>query len=107
MAPANAAAARSLEQARQIFLDLQHGKIKRSLFTDNANSHFEVQAIRDFASSIGPLGEPQDFIAGVEQRRGGMIFRGNSVVFANKVLEFTIYELADGKIEQYLVFAAN
>jgi CubicO group peptidase (beta-lactamase class C family) len=107
LTPANPLTAGKLEQARQIFADLQHGKIDRSLFTDNANSYFDAQAIKDFASSLGPLGVPQDFIAGGEQGRGGMTFRGYSVVFANKTLEITIYEMPDGKIEQYLVGAAN
>jgi D-alanyl-D-alanine carboxypeptidase len=107
LAPADPLAAKKLEQARQIFVDLQRGKIDRSLFTDNANSYFDAQAIGDFASSLGPLGEPQDFIAGGEQLRGGMTFRGYQVVFANKTLEVTIYEMRDGKIEQYLVGAAN
>ncbi len=107
LAPANPVAARKLDQARQIFTGLQQGKIDRGLFTDNANSYFDAQAIRDFASSLGPLGEPQDFVSGGEQLRGGMIFRGYSVVFANKTLGITIYEMPDGKIEQYLVSAAN
>jgi D-alanyl-D-alanine carboxypeptidase len=107
LAPADPLAAKKLEQARQIFVDLQRGKIDRSLFTDNANSYFDAQAIADFASSLGPLGEPQDFVAGGEQLRGGMTFRGYQVVFANKTLEVTIYEMPDGKIEQYLVGAAN
>jgi CubicO group peptidase (beta-lactamase class C family) len=107
LTPANPTTERKLEQAQQIFTDLQHGKIDRSLFTDNANSYFDAEAIHDFAASLGPLGDPQDFIAGNEELRGGMTFRGYQVVFRNKNLEITIYEMPDGKIEQYLVGAAN
>ncbi|PYU65182.1 MAG: serine hydrolase, partial [Acidobacteria bacterium] len=51
-----------LVQARKIFEGLQHGTIDRSLFTDNANFYFNEQALKDFASSLGPLGTPEEFI---------------------------------------------
>ena len=38
-----------LEQAKKIFEGLQHGTVDRSLFTDNANSYFSEQALKDFA----------------------------------------------------------
>jgi D-alanyl-D-alanine carboxypeptidase len=107
LAPANPAAAGKLEQTRQIFAGLQHGRIDRTLFTDNANSYFDTQALQDFASSLGPLGEPQDFTSLGEQLRGGMILRTYGVVFANNVVEISIFEMPDGKIEQYMVSAAD
>jgi D-alanyl-D-alanine carboxypeptidase len=51
-----------LTQARKIFEGLQHGTVDRSLFTDNANFYFNEQALRDFASSLGPLGNPEEFV---------------------------------------------
>ena len=48
-------------QAREIYENLQRGQIDRSLFTDNANSYFTEQAVRDFAASLGPLGTPREF----------------------------------------------
>src|SRR5262249_22512607 len=103
-APANAA---KLEQSRRIFAGLQQGKIDRSLFTSNANSYFTSQALQDFASSLGPRGEPQDFTATGEQGRGGMTFRSYSVKFPSVTLNITIYEMPDGKLEQYLVAPGN
>src|SRR5712692_5409421 len=47
-----------LEQAKKIFADLQQGKVDRSLFTDNANFYFNEDALKDFASGLGPLGTP-------------------------------------------------
>ena len=44
---------------------------------------------------------------GATAGRGGMTFRDYSVVFANRTLQVTIYEMPDGKIEQYLVAAGN
>jgi len=45
-----------LAQARGIFEGLQRGTIDRSLFTENANFYFNGQALRDYGSSLGPLG---------------------------------------------------
>jgi hypothetical protein len=105
--PAKPDADKKLEQARAIFTGLQHGKIDRSLLTDDANAYFTAQALQDFAASLGPLGEPQDFIQTGERGRGGMIYRGYKVTFPNQVVSITIYAMPDGKLEQYIVGAGN
>ncbi len=102
-----APSAGKLQRDRGIFEELQHGKIDRSLFTDDANAYFTDQALRDFASSLGPLGAPQQFNQTAEEGRGGMTFRAYRVVCAKKNLVVTIYEMPDGKLEQFLVAAAN
>src|SRR6185503_6308290 len=43
-------------RARGILEGLQRGTIDRLLFTSNANAYFSEQALKDFASSLGPLG---------------------------------------------------
>ncbi len=48
-------------QAKTIFEGLQRGTIDRSLFTSNANFYFSDQAIKDFQTSLGPLGAPTGF----------------------------------------------
>ena len=63
------------KQARQIFADLQKGKIDRSLFTDDANAYFSKQALEDFKSSLSPLGEPKEFTQTGQHKRGGMLER--------------------------------
>jgi len=102
---ANAAATEKQSSYRKIFEDLQRGKIDRSLFTSNANYYFSDQALQDFASSLGALGKLQQFNPTAEEGRGGMIFRAYRVVFPNKNLTVTIYEMPDGKVEQFLVGA--
>jgi D-alanyl-D-alanine carboxypeptidase len=102
---ANAAATEKQSFYRKIFEDLQRGKIDRSLFTSNANYYFSDQALQDFASSLGPLGTSQQFNPTAEEGRGGMIFRAYRVVFPGKNLTVTIYEMPDGKVEQFLVGA--
>jgi D-alanyl-D-alanine carboxypeptidase len=96
-----------LQQARDIFNAFQHGKIDRSLFTDNANAYFTAQALKDFASSLAPLGDPQEFVQTGEHRRGGMMLRDFKATFAGRTLSISTFEMPDGKLEQYLVSAAN
>ena len=98
---------KKLEQIRGIFTGLEHGKIDRSLFTDNANAYFTAQALQDFASSLGPLGEPKEFVQTAERSRGGMIHRDYKATFAGRSLSISTYEMPDGKLEQYIVAAGN
>ncbi len=98
---------RSTEQAQQIFLNLQNGKIDRSLFTANCNAYFDAQAIADFESSLKPLGEPLEFRQISKDLRGGMTFRVYDVFFPHQHLNVTTYQMPDGKIEQYLVIPSE
>jgi D-alanyl-D-alanine carboxypeptidase len=90
-------------QAKQIFAALQKGRIDRSLFTSNANAYFGEQALRDLASSLGPLGAPTEFSLEEQSASGGMTVRGYSVVFPKKALRVTTLTTADGKLEQFIV----
>ncbi len=96
-----------LAQARKIFEGLQHGSIDRSLFTDNANFYFNEQALRDFASSLGPLGTPEGFIQVRQALRGGMKLRVYTIKFPKSELRAWTYEMPDGKLEQYQIAAQD
>ena len=98
-------AARQEEQAKAIFSSLQRGKIDRSLLTDNCNSYFTGQALKDFGDSLGPLGTPTEFTETSKSDRGGMTFRLFEVHFPQKTLQVWERILPDGKIEQYQVMA--
>jgi len=100
-------AKQSTEQARQIFIGLQNGKIDRTLFTKNCNAYFDAQALGDFESSLKPLGPPLEFRQIAKELRGGMTFRIYDVFFPHKHLNVTTYQMRDGKIEQYLVIPAQ
>lgn len=91
------------EQARKIFEDLQHGTIDRSLFTSNANAYFSEQALEDFKSSLGPLGDPKSFVQTSEHKRGGMLERSFRVVFPDRTLRVWTYQMPNGKLEQYQI----
>ena len=93
------------DQSREIFAALQQEKINRDLFTDNCNSYFSDQALKDFASSLGPLGSPTEFTQTYKQDRGGMTFRLFEVHFPQKTVEVWERIMPDGKIEQYQVSA--
>jgi D-alanyl-D-alanine carboxypeptidase len=95
------------QQARRIFTGLQRGQLDRSLFTANANSYFTAQALADFAASLGPLGVPQSFTQASQGLRGGMSFRRYTVTFPKKQLSVWVYEMPDGKIEEYQVMASD
>ncbi|HJX85364.1 MAG TPA: serine hydrolase domain-containing protein, partial [Candidatus Angelobacter sp.] len=88
---------------KKILVDLSTGQIDRSLFTDNANAYFTDQAIKDFQATIAPLGDLQDVRPLAASGRGGMMARGYSARFAKKGLRISVFEMPDGKIEQYLI----
>jgi CubicO group peptidase (beta-lactamase class C family) len=98
---------RQLEQARQIFNMLQHGVINRSWFTDNANSYFSEQALEDFASSLGPLGDPKEFKQTNQALRGGMVLRVYEAKFTARSLRVWTFGMPDGKLEQYQIAAGD
>ena len=102
---ADTASAQPEQQAREIFTNLQQGKINRGLLTDNCNSYFTEQALKDFGDSLGPLGTPTEFAQTYKQDRGGMTFRLFEVSFPKKTLEIWERIMPDGKIEQYQVGA--
>jgi len=88
---------------RQVYDGLQQGKIDRSLFTDNCNAYFTDEALKDYASGLGPLGAPKAFTSARTSLRGGMTARIYQVKYPKKDLTIIIYQMPDGKIEQYLI----
>jgi D-alanyl-D-alanine carboxypeptidase len=88
---------------RKVFDGLKQGTIDRSLFTDNANVYFSAQALKDYAGSLAPLGEPQSFVQSSVSLRGGMTHRSYQIKYPQKTLGINIYEMPDGKFEQYLI----
>ncbi len=97
------AAAAAEKRALDIFTGLQEGKLDRSQLTALCDGYFTQEAVEDFASSLKPLGTPTSFKQVSEGKRGGMTFRVFSVGFPGKQVRVTVYEMPDGKLEQYLV----
>lgn len=100
----------SVDQSRnalvkRVFDDLREGRIDRSLFTDNCNAYFTDQALKDYAASLQPLGQYTSLTSTGVTNRGGMIHRGFMVRYPSKSVALSIFEMPDGKIEQFLVVA--
>jgi CubicO group peptidase (beta-lactamase class C family) len=104
---ASAETAAAEKRALGIFTGLQDGRLDRSQLTTFCDAYFTPEAMQDFASSLKPLGTPTSFKQVAEEKRGGMTFRGFNVSFPNKQVRVTVYEMPDGKLEQYLVIPAG
>jgi CubicO group peptidase (beta-lactamase class C family) len=94
-------------QAKEIYRDLQQGRIDRSLLAPNLNDYFTQEALDDFRTSLGPLGEPLSFRQTDDTLRGGMTSRRFLVIHPGKRLSLTTYTYPDGKLEQFLVAPAD
>jgi D-alanyl-D-alanine carboxypeptidase len=91
------------QQTQQIFEDFQRGKIDRTLFSDNADSYFNDETVKDYMTGLSPLGAVEECTQLRHSLRGGMTFRAFQITAGKKTLTVTTYELPDGKLEQYLV----
>jgi D-alanyl-D-alanine carboxypeptidase len=100
---ANAETAAAEKRALDIFTGLQDGKLDRSQLTPFCDDYFTPEAVGDFAASLKPLGVPTSFKQVGESKRGGMTFQIFNVSFPKKQVRVTVYEMPDGKLEQYLV----
>jgi len=99
----DALAADRTARARAIFEGLQKGTIDRSLFTSNANGYFTDAALKDFSTSLAPLGTPVSFVQVSTSKRGGMTLRSFRATFSDRALRVWTFETTDGKLEQYQV----
>jgi D-alanyl-D-alanine carboxypeptidase len=102
-AMASASDAAAEKRALEIFTGLQNGKLDRSQMTALCSDYFTQEALSDFATSLRPLGIPTSFKQTAEEKRGGMTFRVFDVTFPTRKVRVTVYEMPDGKLEQYLV----
>jgi CubicO group peptidase (beta-lactamase class C family) len=103
------AASASPEEAQSlaIFRGLQQGRIDRTLLAPNLSDYFTAEAVADYQSSLGPLGEPLSFHQTATSLRGGMTFRAFEIVYPSRRLTLTTYTYPDGKLEQYLIAPAD
>jgi D-alanyl-D-alanine carboxypeptidase len=105
--PMDATARSSEAKVRDTFTKLQKGQIDRSAFTENANAYFNEAALKDFASSLGPLGEAKEMNPGPRRMRGGFVIQSYRPTVGGKRLRISVFEAPDGKFEQFLVEPAD
>jgi CubicO group peptidase (beta-lactamase class C family) len=92
--------------ARGLYDQLRAGRIDHGLLTENANYYFTDEVLRDYRDSLGPLGDPQSFVAaGPARLRGGFVNRNYTLTFPGRQLSIVTYAEPGehGKVEQYLV----
>ena len=90
--------------ARAFFDQLRNGAPDRSLLSANGAAYFSAEAVADFQSSLGPMGEPVSFTRTNQGQRGGMSFAVYALDYGDgHRLRIIQRNLADGKIEQFLV----
>jgi len=94
-------------RVKAMFADLQRGVLDRSGLAPNLDAYFTAQTVADFASSLGPLGRPYQFELRETQDRGGMQFRAYRVRFAATTVNLTVYVMANGQLEQFLISPAG
>jgi CubicO group peptidase (beta-lactamase class C family) len=92
------------EETFAMYRGLQKGDLDRSRLAPNLDMYFDTQAVSDFKSSLGPLGEPLTFRQTDSNLRGGMTFRSFRIVYPTRTLGLTTYTYPDGKLEQFLVY---
>jgi CubicO group peptidase (beta-lactamase class C family) len=96
-------AARDLERARGIFSGLQQGNLDRSLLTEDASAYFTPEVIRDFSTSLKPLGRVAAFTQSTISHRGGMTYRIFAAKAGSRTLNVEVYLMPGGQIDQFLV----
>lgn len=95
------------QDAYRIYRELQNGEIDRKLLSPNLNAYFTAQALEDFKTGLGPLGEPSEFKLVHSEDRGGMMFRVFTIAYPDRRLELTTYTYPNGMLEQYLIAPAQ
>lgn len=95
----------ALARAKALFAGLQAGKIDRAAMTPALNDYFSDAALKDFANSLGPLGQPEAFTQSSFEGRGGMANRVFKITAGGKTLTMDSYLMPDGAWEQCLIFA--
>lgn len=83
--------------------DLAEHRLDRTRLTANANAYFTDAAIDEFAGTLKPLGAPVSVEQTSSSKRGGMTSRRYQAKYAARALAISVYETADGKLEQFLI----
>lgn len=102
-APGNAETTRKDDLVRGTLEELAQGRITRSLFTQNANDYFTTACLEDLKTSLAPLGKLKVLNRQSEQLRGGMTHLSYRARFEHDTVALNIYQMPDGKFEQFMI----
>ncbi|MBB3880009.1 serine hydrolase domain-containing protein [Sphingomonas pseudosanguinis] len=98
--------AAALDRTKQVYAQLQAGRLDRALLTEDAAYYFTPATIADYRTSLSPLGAPSKIEqVGQTRLRGGFVNRSYRVSYPTRTLRISTYAEpgAQGRIEQFLV----
>jgi hypothetical protein len=84
-------------------LDLVQGRIDRDDLAPDASATFTLQALNDIRQSLEPLGDLERVKLDSTQLRGGTKHYALTLIYQHRQLQVAEYDLANGKIEQFLI----
>jgi D-alanyl-D-alanine carboxypeptidase len=87
--------------ARQIFEQLQRGKVDRDLLGEDLAGYFNDVHVAKAAPRLRALGEPTKIKVGRRNERGGWEVSRFEFVFAKRSIDATMFRSPDGKIRQF------
>jgi CubicO group peptidase (beta-lactamase class C family) len=83
--------------------DLAQGQVDTDRLNANAQSYFTPPVVADYKNSLAPMGPPLSAHERQHEDRGGMVFHAYEVSYAARTVTVTTYQLADGKLDQFLI----
>jgi D-alanyl-D-alanine carboxypeptidase len=90
-------------RAHRLMLDLAQGRIDRDDLAPDASETFTGQAVSDIRQCLVSLGDLQRVRLDSTQLRGGTKHYALTLIYQHRQLQVAEYDLADGKIEQFLI----
>jgi D-alanyl-D-alanine carboxypeptidase len=94
-------------QARTVFKAIQANDFDRQQASPDFNTYFDARMAREYADSLGPLGEPDSFELRSEDQADGLTTRTYEVDARGHHLRVIEQVLADGRIESFQVQSAQ
>jgi len=89
--------------ARDLFAQIQSGKVDRSRFSEDFNAYLTDAKLRGASLRLRPLGTPTDITVVDASERGAMEVATVRFTFGNTKLEATMFRSVDGKVQQFLI----
>jgi len=87
----------------QVLVELADKKLDRSRLTPNLASYFTDEAVAEFADTLRPLGTLDALEQVSSAKRGGMTSRRYKARYGDQAMSISVYEMPDGKLEQFLL----
>jgi len=90
-------------RARRLMLNVAQGRVDRGDLAPDASETFTHQALSDIRQSLASLGDLERVRLDSTQSRGGAKHYALTLIYQHRTLQVAEYDLADGKIEQFLI----